>query len=385
MQRPARPADLSWFSRNLPVYSEIIAWAGRSVALVALLAVTLPVQAGEDDPQDSTVRPCPVLRVVDESFDRSRDSIQLTLEELSTPGMSPRPGLTLLHPSSADPLAGVDPLGSPLPKRLILLIHGLDDTGRTFNPLIDALHDSDPLRADPARERIGVAAFNYPNDQAIALSVESLSQTLEALRAQGVEQIDIIGHSMGGLVALDAAWLLSEPTLHSLGHIITIGTPYEGAPMAHLRRLGEVREVVLRWRRSPDARWTALFAGLDDGDGQAGRDLLPGSNYYANRQQDLPVSSAASPMIEVTSVLGRPLGTPAEPCDRSWWNPVRWTNRAWSGCVDLIGDGAVPDASALAAPTEDLVFVPDWHGLLASNPQTHAVVLERLGLGGVER
>jgi len=149
--------------------------------------------------------------------------------------------------------------------------------------------------------------------------------------------------------------------------------------MAHLRKLGEIREVILRWRRTPDARWTALFAGLDDGDGQAGRDLLPGSAYYLNRQLELPLSPASP---GVTSVLGRPLGAPAEPCDRSWWNPARWTSRAWSGCVDLIGDGAVPDASALAAPTEDLVFVPDWHGFLASNPKTHAVVLERLGLGG---
>jgi pimeloyl-ACP methyl ester carboxylesterase len=66
----------------------------------------------------------------------------------------------------------------------------------------------------------------------------SLSETLERLVAAwpgGVDQIALVGHSMGGLVARSACCHASETQadwVRRVRHVVSLGTPHMGAPLA---------------------------------------------------------------------------------------------------------------------------------------------------------
>jgi pimeloyl-ACP methyl ester carboxylesterase len=72
--------------------------------------------------------------------------------------------------------------------RVVLLVHGLDEPGSIWDELIPELH---------ARGH-AVARFDYPNDQPARASADLLLGELRQIRAQGITQIDIVAHSMGG-------------------------------------------------------------------------------------------------------------------------------------------------------------------------------------------
>src|SRR3569623_2539542 len=75
---------------------------------------------------------------------------------------------------------------------LAVLVHGLDSGSDYFGDLAALLE----------QEGIQVATFDYPNDQEIARSAELFACEFAALRAaRGDRQIDVITHSMDGLVA----------------------------------------------------------------------------------------------------------------------------------------------------------------------------------------
>src|SRR5690606_18230915 len=110
-----------------------------------------------------------------------------------------------------------------------------------------------------------VLFFEYPNDQGIALSADGLGDALRLARARGVERVDLVCHSMGGLVARD---VLTRPGLYggaADGHedlpdvdrMILIGTPNRGSPLAHVRDAGEVVERTIAWRHA-DAPLTEI-------------------------------------------------------------------------------------------------------------------------------
>ena len=61
------------------------------------------------------------------------------------------------------------------------------------------------------------------------MSAESLKLAIEKITAEtGCEKVDLVCHSMGGLVA--SAYYASYASEERVGKIITCGTPYEGAP-----------------------------------------------------------------------------------------------------------------------------------------------------------
>ena len=78
------------------------------------------------------------------------------------------------------------------PRRIVLLLHGLDEPGQIFDDLAPALSDAG----------YHVARFDYPNDQSPARSAELLGEALVALRAWGTEHIDLLPHSLGNFSGL---------------------------------------------------------------------------------------------------------------------------------------------------------------------------------------
>ncbi|MCB9838687.1 MAG: hypothetical protein H6813_05055 [Phycisphaeraceae bacterium] len=164
-----------------------------------------------------------------------------------------------------------------LPPRIVLLVHGLDEPGTIFDDLA------------PAIEGAGLTPiyFEYPNDQRIADSTVLLHTALRQLRQRGVDRTDLVCHSMGGLVALDClsreSMYASDPAgvdgRPAIDRFITVGTPYQGAPMAGLRLIAEWREQAVRWSDAVFNGAPAPDGTLADGDGEAGEDLKPRSGF----------------------------------------------------------------------------------------------------------
>ena len=304
-----------------------------------------------------------------------------------------------------------------LPARIVLLIHGLDEPG-------DIFHTLTPRLIEAGHRPV---YFEYPNDQGATLSADELAEALRTLCDRGVERIDIVAHSMGGLIARDvltredlyagAAPPQQPEGLPRVERLIMLGTPNQGSPWARLRVLSELREQVMRFADAP--RSDRLLAFLDDGLGEAGRDLLPGSEYLTE------LNSRPLPQIPMTVVVGRV--APAAPgaaggaADevarvaaeglRRLLGPGRRADdaadaasaaaaefrRALELVEQSVGDGVVPAESALLEGVDDVVYVEANHrGMIRTirieqaargavglaqdaEPPAVPVVLERLG------
>lgn len=176
----------------------------------------------------------------------------------------------------------------------VVLVHGLDDPGKVWMNLAPALRQAG----------YGVSALDYPNDQPITESAAFLQQQLRLLASQGVAEVDLVVHSMGGLVARE---MLTSPALACdppacrmpvVRRLIMIGTPNHGSQLARLRGLAEVREQLER-SLNGDAGW---LDWVFDGAGEAGLDLIPGSDFLATlNARPHPPHTA---MVVIAGVIG---------------------------------------------------------------------------------
>jgi pimeloyl-ACP methyl ester carboxylesterase len=165
--------------------------------------------------------------------------------------------------------------------RHIILIHGLDDPGKVWMNLAPAL----------ARLNHNVWIMTYPNDQPIKESAFLFNEQLKQLKQEGISDISVIAHSMGGLVSrevLTNSQTLCKAKACTRSHIrqlIMVGTPNHGSELARFRSFAEFREQTERLIEG-EARWLDWIA---DGAGEAGIDLLPKSQFLLElNQRPLP-------------------------------------------------------------------------------------------------
>lgn len=250
------------------------------------------------------------------------------------------------------------------PGRLVVLVHGLDEPGSIWDTITSRL----------MKEGYEVAQFWYPNDGPVSRSAEALARELEALRSKGTERIDIVAHSMGGLVARD---VLTRDTMYAgraRGHerlpdverLILVGTPNLGSPWARLRALAELREQTIRLVETGNLSRESLLRFLNDGTGEAGRDLLPGSAFL----KDLNARPAPEGVV-ITAIVGRIASesrTDLSDLADSWI--VREllgkeeAERLAGSLTELsgtLGDGVVSVTSARLEGVEDCVVVEGSH------------------------
>ena len=186
------------------------------------------------------------------------------LVEAASPFATP---MTLRHRGQA-----LDPQAPVLPGargRVLLLIHGLcmnelqwrDGAG-------DAAHDHGEVLA--AALAATPLALRYNSGLPISHNGALLARQLEQLVAHWpvpLTQLDVLAHSMGGLVIRSAVQSARDQDLQwprRLGHLVFLGTPHHGAP---LERAGHGVDLVLGgtpWSR-PFARLGQLrSAGITD-------------------------------------------------------------------------------------------------------------------------
>ncbi len=157
--------------------------------------------------------------------------------------------------------------------KAVVLVHGLDEPGNIWMNLAPELH----------RQGFDVWIMRYPNDQPIVESAYLLSDHLKLLPLAGVQQVALVGHSMGGLVSRE---LLTSPTIaYETGAaegttppviaLVMVGTPNHGSELARFRILTEVRDQLVKMARG-ETNW---LGSILDGAGEAKIDLLPGSQF----------------------------------------------------------------------------------------------------------
>ena len=203
--------------------------------------------------------------------------------------------------------------------KLLVLVHGL-----CLNDLHwpRAGHDHGAALADefgysPLYVRYNSGLHIHDNGRALAALLESLVRNWPV----AVQELCIIGHSMGGLVARSACWWADEnghDWLSRLGKLVFLGTPHQGAPLerggngldfildlspysAPLTRLGKTRSAGIQ-----DLRYGAITAdGLQSVPLPAGVACYAAAATLGKRRSLLADRLIGDGLVPLNSALGR--------------------------------------------------------------------------------
>ncbi|MBY0312896.1 MAG: alpha/beta fold hydrolase [Phycisphaerales bacterium] len=283
-----------------------------------------------------------------------------------------------------------------LPARVVVLVHGLDEPGAVWDDLAPALLD----------KKHHVAKFDYPNDGPIVDASILLTQTLTRLKSQGVQRVDIVAHSMGGLVARDALTrsdayagdAAGSASLPAVDRLILLATPNQGSKLTALQPVSEAREQLARAIDGTQASGSGLVNSYADGAGEAARDLSTGSAFLTALN-----ARTAPKNVRITNVIARVIpedrvdGFAADVAKLAALvdeRPSPSLDRALKSLVSSVGDGIVSTDSMRLDSAESIVVTADhrsvvrkWHvleGLGVLDASTHdlppgvKIVLDKL-------
>lgn len=152
----------------------------------------------------------------------------------------------------------------------VLIIHGFLGTRGAMLPLENRLKQS------------GFPVLSFPlgvlNLDDIAKSAQRIADKIESLRRRhGFNRIDVVGHSMGGLIAL--YYIKRLGGAKRVRRLVTIGTPHQGASLAFT-------SIILM-------PWTGLL-------GKGVWQILPGSRFLEELHR-----GALPKEVEITSVIAK--------------------------------------------------------------------------------
>jgi pimeloyl-ACP methyl ester carboxylesterase len=235
----------------------------------------------------------------------------------------------------------------PETPRLAIFVHGLFETELAWR------YGGGPRYGDrlPGWTPVYV---RYNTGRHISESGRSLSQKLEALVAErDVEQIALIGHSLGGLVARSACHAGGDWT-GRVTHVVSLGSPHTGAPLE-----SAVHYAAAALGAVPETRPLSRFlrrrsAGI--------RDLRNGSLVDEDWRGRDPDALRAAACKEV------PLLDGATHC----FVAATVTSRADHPVARLVGDWLVLERSATHRAQEALHVGSAHHLALLNHPDVYA-------------
>ena len=219
---------------------------------------------------------------------------------------------------------------APASGKLLVLVHGL-----CMNDLQWMRNGHDHGQALARDLGYSPVYLHYNSGRHVSESGHDLDELLERLVAHWpvpVEELVIVGHSMGGLVARSAchqAKRASRSWMSALTKLVFLGTPHHGAALERGGHQVDVRSASARtWRRSRG--WA--------------RPAARASRTCATATCRRPTGAAATVIRSDTTIGDR------RRCRRVWkpssWRPPR-PQESGGLHSKVIGDGLVPLASAL--------------------------------------
>lgn len=237
-------------------------------------------------------------------------------------------------------------------KQAVILVHGLDEPGPIWDDLIPALN----------KKGYVAYSFIYPNDLGVHASSELFFDRLIQLKKEGVVQLVIVAHSMGGLVARNAITHPQFEFIESMEtgkipvceRIITVGTPNYGSQFAKARFFSEFRD---QWRHIINGQH-GFLGGIFDGTGQAGLDLYPDSPFLTKlNAREYP--NEKIPMTIIAAVL---IDSEPQKASIIEENPTHQKKQSdFQSLWEKVGDGLVSLKSAALPYIDDIYIIPANH------------------------
>lgn len=137
-------------------------------------------------------------------------------------------------------------------KKSIVLVHGINDSPRVFENLVNAIPDD-----------YQQLLFHYPSAASLDHTSYMLSVALnEMIRRSQIPQLDVIAHSMGGLVSKGMIDQADEVVRQQMRLFVSIASPYGG----HAGAAWGLKSPVIApvWvAMAPESSYLQKIAGLD--------------------------------------------------------------------------------------------------------------------------
>ena len=233
---------------------------------------------------------------------------------------------------------------------LVVFVHGLGETEHAWR--VGAEQSAGEGYAEAVASHLGAVPLllRYNSGLRIADNGAALSMLLTDTVASWpvpVRRIDVVGHSMGGLVLRHACHHAVEtgtPWVPAVRRMVYLGSPHRGAPLAH--GVDHLSRGLARWSRS--RAWSEFLDRRSVGI----HDLVAGVS-----ETDVPLLAGAT-HHGVAACL---------------------TASAHHPLANVLGDLLVPVDSARGALTDVETLPSSHHFHLLNDPDVHAHLLRWLG------
>jgi pimeloyl-ACP methyl ester carboxylesterase len=138
----------------------------------------------------------------------------------------------------------------PRDRHVVIFVHGIFSNSSTFDKLLPILDELD------SNDEFDFWVFDYKYLQPLTVSGDQLAHAIRD-RAFGDRRVDIVGHSMGGLVARMAVLRNNLPIVR---RIVTLATPNHGTISgAQINLLGQMTALGFRRLEPIYARASGIF------------------------------------------------------------------------------------------------------------------------------
>jgi pimeloyl-ACP methyl ester carboxylesterase len=177
-------------------------------------------------------------------------------------------------------------------KKTVLLVHGINDSPRIFEGLVGTIPDD-----------YQILLFHYPSGFPLEYTSYALKELLgELISRHGLRQLDIVAHSMGGLVSKGLI-VQADDSLHEHLHtFISISSPFGGHKTAAAGVKWSPAIAPVWWGMAPGSSYLQKIAELDLSQGPKHHLIYSYSHEFGGEaQEDDGVVSVKSQLIESSS------------------------------------------------------------------------------------